>query len=225
MSEERLDDFLSRMQSYYSQRAPEYEAIYYRPDGERKRQLDEMIAECRRFFAGANVLEVACGTGFWTKAIEDVAASVVATDGSEEMLGLAREKDLDTAKVELRIADAYDLSDVIGDFDAGMANFWFSHVPKSRTQRFLDGLHERIGSGARVMMMDNVHIQGMGGELTKVDGIEDEWRIRELGDGTAHHVLKNYYEADELDAVFSPSAKDLRIEVWSCYWWVTYRVR
>jgi len=225
MAEDSLNKHVEQLKTYYSRRAHEYENMYYRPNGHRQMELFRLVQECRTLFAGRRVLEVACGTGFWTKAIEDMAKSIVAVDASKDMLELAREKNLSPDKIELRAGDAYDLSDVPGEFDGGMAHFWISHVPKSRLDGFLRGFHGRLLPGARVMMMDNVRVPGLGGELARIDGIEDDFRIRELSDGTRHYVIKNYYEADGLREVFGPYAQDLRVEVWDCYWWVSYFTR
>ena len=66
------------MRSYYAARAPEYDAIYLKP--ERQADLRAIEHWLPPVFAGANVLEVACGTGYWTQFLAPVAASVLAVD-------------------------------------------------------------------------------------------------------------------------------------------------
>src|SRR6185436_1938401 len=58
------DDPLLR---YYAQRAPEFERVYEKP--ERDGELQKMREYIETAFAGANVLEVACGTGYWTEVL------------------------------------------------------------------------------------------------------------------------------------------------------------
>jgi SAM-dependent methyltransferase len=98
---------LPEMTSYYARRAGEYERIYSKPE----RQADlQRLRDClQRAFTGARVLEIACGTGFWTKVIAASAASVMATDVNEEVLALARAKPLPPGKVTFLRADAYSL--------------------------------------------------------------------------------------------------------------------
>ena len=81
------------------------------------------------------------------------------------MLAIARSKTLPADKVEFRQGDAYALDSVPGPFDAGLANFWFSHLPKSRIDEFLTTFHARLVRGAVVFMADNVYLPGIGGEL------------------------------------------------------------
>ena len=64
------------MVSYYAERACEYERIYQKP--ERQADLGRLRSLAEGFFAGADVLEVACGTGYWTEVVARRAASVLA---------------------------------------------------------------------------------------------------------------------------------------------------
>jgi hypothetical protein len=52
------------MADYYKRRASYYERVYHKP--ERQADLRAMEAWIRQPFAGRHVLEVACGTGWWT---------------------------------------------------------------------------------------------------------------------------------------------------------------
>ncbi len=212
------------MQEYYNRRAREYERIYYRDDPVRQSELAAMSEAIEQAFTGRRALEVACGTGFWTEVAARVARSVVATDASPEMLAIARAKGL-PGNVEFRQADAYALASVPGDLDAGLANFWLSHVPKARIEEFLDGFHARIGIGSVVFMADNIYLPGVGGELVVEPGSEDTFKLRELQDGTKHKVLKNYYDAGQPRDIFGPRSDDLNVHVGECFWWVSYRVR
>src|SRR5215212_3870002 len=142
---------------YYSQRAAEYEQIYERDDPVRRRELAEIDAQIRRTFANRRVLEIACGTGFWTRVLTEVAETVVATDASTPMLEFAQQKIRSEKPVKFVQASAYDLASVTGDFDAALANFWLSHVPRSQLQQFLAQLHARMGSGVVVFMEDNMN--------------------------------------------------------------------
>ncbi|HSU76130.1 MAG TPA: class I SAM-dependent methyltransferase, partial [Burkholderiales bacterium] len=76
---------------YYRRRAREYEAIYAKPE----RQAD--LAVLRKYLperlAGRRVLEVACGTGYWTVLVARTAASIVAVDAAEEPMRIAMSKD------------------------------------------------------------------------------------------------------------------------------------
>ena len=209
---------------YYSRRAPEYERMWYRDDPVRQGEQGAIVAAVRQLFAGRRVLEVACGTAYWTQFVAETAEWICALDVSPPMLALAREKKLPPGNVEFHEGDAFALAGVPGRFDAGLANFWFSHVAKARSEEFLRGFHRRLGAGAVVFMADNVFVPGLGGEQVIHPGCEDTFKRRELADGSQHEVLKNYYDADQLRHILSPHAAELKIHVGPCFWWVSYQV-
>jgi SAM-dependent methyltransferase len=80
------------MTDYYQARAPEYEAVYDKPE----RQSD--LAKLRSWLAeqarGRKILEVACGTGYWTAVAAATAQSIHATDFNSGPLEIARSKGL-----------------------------------------------------------------------------------------------------------------------------------
>jgi SAM-dependent methyltransferase len=210
------------MREYYDRRAGEYEEIYRRDDPVRQGELAAIGDALREAVAGRRVLEVACGTGYWTPGIADVAERVLGIDASADVLTVARGKPVPARKAEFWLADAYALRELPGEFDAAVAIFWLSHVPKARVCGFLDGLHTRLEPGAVVFMADNVYIPGVGGELVTRAGSDDTYKLRTLGDGSRHEILKNYYDEQQLRALLHPWAADLRVEVGQCFWWLSY---
>ena len=134
---------LAALLSYYNARAAELERIYHRDDATAQAELAEIRSALRTAVTARAVLEVACGTGYWTEVIADVADGIVATDLSPDMLGIARKKEWLTDRVRFQIADAYDLGGAEGVFTAGVAAFWLSHVPRRRLVQFLGQLHAR----------------------------------------------------------------------------------
>jgi ubiquinone/menaquinone biosynthesis C-methylase UbiE len=213
------------LREYYSRRAREYESMYERDDPVRQAELAEMRRELCAALADRRVLEVACGTGYWTHAMADVARHVVAIDVAEETLAVAREKPWPPGKVEFRIGDAYALDATPGDYDAGAAMFWLSHVPKARMAAFLTQFHRALGPGATVFMADNTYIPGLGGELIARPNCEDTYKRRQLDSGERYDVLKNYYSRAQLQSLLEPHAASLRIHCGRCYWWLAYDVR
>jgi len=209
---------------YYSRRAAEYEEIWHRPDPARQAEQSALAAALKECLRGRRVLEVACGTGYWTTCAAEVAEHIYAVDASPQMLELARAKHLPCEHVEIHQGDAYALESILGDFNAGLANFWFSHIPKARLQNFLRGFHRRLGPGAAVFMADNVFVPGVGGEFIARPGVADTFKLRQLADGSTHEVLKNYYQPGQLRDILAPHSNDLHIESRSCFWWVSYVV-
>jgi 2-polyprenyl-3-methyl-5-hydroxy-6-metoxy-1,4-benzoquinol methylase len=204
--------------NYYRRRAAEYEAIYAKP--ERQPDLALLKREIPARLSGARVLEIACGTGYWTQLIADVAASVTATDLAEEPMQIARSKAYRTMP-HFTIADAYALPESLGRFDAALAVFWWSHVPRQRIAEFLGSLHARLEPGARVVLMDNRYVEGSSTPISEIDADGNTYQMRRLADGAQVRVLKNFPTDDELRA-FLPGSLDL--ELLQYYWLAEYRL-
>ena len=124
------------MATYYAARAPEYERVYQKP--ERQEDLRQLRDIVTNGFSGMDVLEVACGTGYWTTLFAQTAKSVLATDVNEEVLAIARGRMHESPKSAFLNADAYNLPEPNKTFTGGFCGFWWSHIPKYRLQPFLD---------------------------------------------------------------------------------------
>jgi demethylmenaquinone methyltransferase/2-methoxy-6-polyprenyl-1,4-benzoquinol methylase len=210
------------MHDYYARRAEEYDAIYDKP--ERQASLRRMEAWLAQKLAGQSVLEIACGTGYWTQFIARQAHHVTALDMSSETLAVARSKP-GVAQVQFMVADAYDLPSLPVRFSAAFAGFWFSHVPKAQQAGFLHGLNARLTPGAQVVLMDNLYVPGSSTPIAHTDPSGDTYQARALRDGSSHLVLKNFPDEAQLHAVLSDAGLDVRYTTWPYYWAAQYTVR
>ncbi len=211
------------MVSYYADRAQEYERIYHKP--ERQADLRQLRSFVESEFSGTDVFEVACGTGYWTEILARTAASVFATDISEEVLAVARSKPIDSQRVTFRREDAHALPILPRRFTGGFSGFWWSHVPKARIQSFLRGFHRVLSSSARVVFIDNAYVEGSSTPISRTDEQGDTYQIRRLDDGSTHEVLKNFPTESELFAAVDCLATDVRVEFLQYYWILSYAPR
>ena len=208
------------LESYYARRAESYERIFAKP--ERQAELRALEAWLPACFAGRHVLEIACGTGWWTPHGARDAASWLATDLTPETLAVARHKAV-PAHVRFAIADAYTLDGVPAQaFDAAFAGFWWSHVPLARLPSWLALLHARLRPGAWVVMLDNRYVEGSSTPLARRDAEGNTYQVRHLDDGSTHEVLKNFPTQQAAFAVLGPRARDPRWHRWTHYWALTY---
>lgn len=216
----------TQMEQYYSDRAKEYDEIYTRQDEIRQQEQKQMYEQMKKVFNGKNVLEIASGTGYWTKAIAEVAKEVAATDVSDEMQKECKKRLEGYKNIKFLKMDAYKLDiDTDKNYNAACANFWISHVPKSRLDEFLTNLNSKLGSGTVVFIADNVYVPGIGGEFIAKPGIEDTYKIRKLANGKTYEVLKNYYQEKELNNMFGEFTSNLCIHIGKCFWWLWYTIK
>lgn len=208
--------------AYYAARANEYEKVYDKP--ERLADLARLHEIIPAFFAGRDVLEIACGTGYWTRRIAPVARSIVATDLTVETMAVARANQPDWPHVRFERADAFALGKIAGAFDAAFAGFFWSHVRHRDLQRFLTGLNRKLGAGALVVLVDNRYVEGSNYPITRTDDEGNTYQRRTLEDGSVHEVLKNFPTADELrETLAAAGATDVSVVELQHYWYASYQ--
>jgi hypothetical protein len=121
------------------------------------------------------------------------------------MLARARDKLHAHRNVTVVAGDAYYLDQIAGDFTAGLAMQWFSHIPKGHMTSFHAHLHARLGSGAAIFLGDNRRRADDRDPLITIPGDPNTYEIRTLPDGSQYTIIKNYYMADELRTVLAPA--------------------
>lgn len=208
---------------YYRRRAAEYEAIYAKP--ERQADLAVLRATLPQRLQGRRVLEIACGTGYWTALVAPAAASIVATDMAEEPMAIARSKAYPPGRVRFTRADAYQLGEELGRFDGALAMFWWSHIPLGEIGRFLASLHRRLEPGARVVLMDNTYVDGSSTPIAERDAAGNTYQLRRLADGSENRVLKNFPTEEGLRAALKPHAARIAYQALEYYWLAEYEVK
>ena len=207
--------------AYYTARAPIYDAVYMRP--ERQDDIAFFQHHIPERLAGRRVLEVACGTGYWTPGIAARAQSVVATDANEAPMAFARLRP-GAENVHFRQANAYDLPHDLGHFDGVFAGLWFSHVPIEARVDFLAGLHRHLLPGARVLLLDNTAIQCRELPIVETDTQGNTYQHRPLPDGSVHRVLKNFPMEAELRALLPAGCKQVDFVQREHFWLLAYQL-
>ena len=208
---------------YYEEIIPQYERLagYYDPEAEKMRE--QMKRRWQALLKGHDVLEVACGTGYWTEAIAEVATHLTATDINEKMLAVTRERLKEFDNVEFIQMDAYTLDKVEGLFSAAFAHWWWSHIPKTKIRSFLETLHTRLEDGSPVLFSD--HLPDYCGVGFKISYNDDGDRIEEriMTNGNKHYVIKNFLTEEEAQQHLSGIAKDVQYTAYANHWELFYR--
>jgi ubiquinone/menaquinone biosynthesis C-methylase UbiE len=207
------------LREYYGSRAPEYDLVYGKPE----RQGDLRLLEhwIPAAMTGRSVLEIACGTGYWTRFIGMTARKLTAADASAAMIRIAGAKPESKGARFVR-CDAYSLPFRARRFDAAFAGFWFSHVPRARRREFIDGMHRTLAPGAKVLFLDNRFVSGNSTPIDGEDGEGDTYQVRQLEDGTTYRVLKNFPPETELRETVAGTATGIRYHKLRYFWALEY---
>jgi SAM-dependent methyltransferase len=205
---------------YYSKRAGEYELIYRFP--ERQQDLEKLRSFLKTEFKDYNVLEIACGTGYWTEIIASTAKSVLAVDINSEVIEIARSKNYPFNNVEFLISDIYSLTGSEKKFNALFGGFIWSHISLEKLTGFTDTLHDKIKKNSKVIFIDNLYIEGSSTPIFKADEEGNTYQLRKLSDGTEHLVLKNFPSKEEITEQLTGKAVNFELIHLDYYWILKY---
>ncbi len=212
---------MTQLSDYYRARAAEYDAVYAKP--ERQNDLSRLRGLLTGIVQG-RVLEIAAGTGYWTQALAASATAVTATDISPEPLEVARSRQYSPALVTFRLADAYALQEVPGQFDMAFIGFFWSHVLRADLPRFLQGLHARLGPGAAVTVLDNRYVPGSSSPVSRTTPEGDTFQRRTLNDGREYEILKNFPDRSQFTADAAAVGTDVEWTSLRYFWLATFRL-
>ena len=208
------------MVRYYARRAQEYDRVYTMPRWQA--DLATLHERIPALCAGRRVLEVACGTVYWTERIGRTAATVEACDTNDETLAIARARPGMSARVRLVRRDAYAPSAEPPLCDAGLAALWLSHVDRARMTEFLDAFHSYLLPGSPVLMFDERDTPVRPVLASRADGAGNRYEMRRLADGERFEIIKNFFDEGEMRGLLARYGRSVKFEALEAFWVVTY---
>ena len=191
-----MSDPVAEQKRYYAERAPEYDDWWYRrgryelgPDRLVRWRADAAEAEAalEAFVPRGAVLELAAGTGIWTRKLVRLADRVVAVDANAETLAH------NSSDAELVRADVFEWRP--GErFDVVFFSFWLSHVPEEQFDGFWALVRRALGPSGRFFLVDS----GAGDTAHTGTDQSGEEETRSLADGRTFRIVKRRWLPDEL---------------------------
>lgn len=205
MPPDGIEDLIAEQLRYYRARAGEYDDWWHRRGrydrGEAANarwfaEVGELEAAFERCAPEGDVLELACGTGLWTRRLARRARRVTAIDAAPEPLRLARERLAATpgaTPVDFVEADVFDWRPD-RRFDACCFAFWLSHVPEERFAAFWDTVGAAVRPGGRVLFLDSLRTQRSTAADHVLPAPGEQTQTRRLGDGREFRVVKRFHD-------------------------------
>jgi demethylmenaquinone methyltransferase/2-methoxy-6-polyprenyl-1,4-benzoquinol methylase len=200
-------DLLDEQRAYYRARAGEYdrwwlrEGRFDRGEEANARWFDEIATlehALAHFQAAGDVLELACGTGLWTKHLARTARTLTAVDSSPEVLDINRSR-VNGEHVRYVRADLFEWQPPEQAFDVCFFSFWLSHVPDNQFAAFWGGVARALRPGGRVFLIDSARSErsGAADHIQPAEG--HETMTRRLDDGTEFRIVKRFYDCGWLE--------------------------
>lgn len=207
-------DILDDQIAYYRARAGEYDEWWFRT-GRYDRGADfnaQWNAETAAVEAAlaswlaarrpADVLELACGTGLFTRLIAPRVARLTAIDASTEVTDINRAR-VGADNVDYVQADLFAWRPV-RRYDAIFFSFWLSHVPDQRFAAFWELVTSALAPGGAVYLIDSAFDPTSTAKDHVLPGREAGIVTRKLNDGREFRIVKVFYEPAALAAKLGP---------------------
>jgi ubiquinone/menaquinone biosynthesis C-methylase UbiE len=161
------DELLGEQLQYYRARAAEYDewflrqGRYDRGPSHRAEWFGEVAAvetALRGVLPFGHILELACGTGLWTRHLTEGHRKVVAVDASPEAIEINQMRVRSDA-VEYVVADLFSWMPPTARFHAVFFAFWLSHVPATRFAAFWQTVRRALKPGGIAFFIDSLREQ------------------------------------------------------------------
>lgn len=205
------DTVLAEQLEYYRARAAEYDKWWLR-EGRFDRgaeanarwfaETTELERVLARFDPRGDVLELACGTGLWTRRLVDYATQVTAVDAAPEVLELNRAR-VGDGTVRYVEADLFEWAPEPAAYDVCVFTFWLSHVPEDRFARFWETVATGLRPGGRVFFIDSARTDTSTAADHQLPGEDEATMTRRLDDGREFQIIKRFYDPSGLEAALA----------------------
>jgi demethylmenaquinone methyltransferase/2-methoxy-6-polyprenyl-1,4-benzoquinol methylase len=221
---ERPDAILAEQIAYYRARAGEYDEWFLRqgrydqgPELNRQwfAEVAEVAAALERLAPYGRVLELACGTGWWTEQLARHAASITALDASPEVIAINRQR-VQSERVSYEVADLFAWTPS-QQYDVVFFSFWLSHVPAERFAPFWEGVQAALAPGGRVVFIDSRYEQSTTARDQPLEGLDAVTLQRRLNNGREYRIVKVFYTPDALSARLHELGWDAEIATTASY--------
>jgi demethylmenaquinone methyltransferase/2-methoxy-6-polyprenyl-1,4-benzoquinol methylase len=200
-NEPAADDLVA----YYEARAAEYDDWYLRRgryargpvhDAAWHAELDQAGAWLDALPISGEIVELAAGTGWWSPLLASK-GELWLYDAAEAPLDRARDRLLaHRLRAHIHVRDAWAEPD--RKVDAVVANFWLSHVERSRTGAFLELARRWLKPGGIFAFIDSLPDPQSG--AADHEPPADDVAVRRLADGREFTIVKVFREPAQLEA-------------------------
>jgi ubiquinone/menaquinone biosynthesis C-methylase UbiE len=202
---------------YYQMRAGEYDKVYSRDNPDRQDELAELYTLSRGTLKGRHVLDLACGTGYWTRLVSEEAGSIVGVDINRATLAEAEKKTYQ-CPVRFVLADVFNLPFAGNEFDGLLMTYLLSHIRRQDLDHLSHRIRNILKPGSPVFMCDNNLICEMKPDLIWDKEHINSYKKRILESGRKYQILKNYFEEDELSGILEKWGNVEKMRFNKYYW-------
>ena len=208
------------LRKYYNDRAKEYDKVYQ--IAEEQEDLLKATDLFQSIFKNKSVLEIACGTGYWTEQISKTATSILATDINKAVIDVAKTRNINS-NVTFEVVDM-NLLNTGNKYEGFFGGFIWSHILLQDMDKLLGKLNNQIVPKGDIVFIDSKQVEGTNHDkkrITRVDEYGNTFQRRNLENGATYEVLKNFPTQAFLFDKLSKFATDINFFELEYYWIAT----
>jgi len=234
-----LKEILDKQLAYYADRAREYDEWWerrgrYQEGQEKDSKWQEDVKAAKEIVSNwiskdSQVLELACGTGIWTKVLAETVdvEKLDCVDGNKETIEVLKWKFNNAGLGNKLPGIGFDVADIFGDwqpksgYSVIFMGFFLTHVPPSKLDGFVEKLKKAVlGSQkkkAQIVIIDSYYecdVRASAKDYSLREGIkaidyeanqpDEKFLIyRKLNSGAVHPIVKVFYDHNVLLDVFA----------------------
>ncbi len=159
-------------------------------------EIIEVQKALKQFAPMGNVLELACGTGWWTQQLVQYVGRVTAVDASAEVLAINKNK-VGTDKVIFIQTDIFNWRPDT-QYDIVFFSFWLSHVPAQKFESFWNTVRLALKPHGRVFFIDSFKSK-KNNKTPPFNNQNVVTSTRTLNNGKKFNIIKIMYDPKELE--------------------------
>lgn len=212
---------------YYNKRAAEYDEWFYRLNRyDRGKKINEqwfneieILKKSLHSLANIHsILEIAPGTGIWTKELLSIGNEITAVDSSEEMIKINKEKNKSKQnRIKYEKCNIFEW-EPDKQYDLIFFSFWLSHVPPVELDKFLENMHASLKADGILFIIDSLKSSNSSAknQFLKDNSIVQQ---RKLNSGKTFSIYKIFYELDELGKIFEKVGFEITLKTTGEFFW------
>ena len=147
------------------------------------------------------ILELACGTGLFTRHLAPRVPHITAVDASPEVLAINRSR-VATTNVDYVEADVFSWRPA-ARYDSVFFSFWLSHVPEERFAAFWNNVADALAPGGSAYLIDSAFDPTSTAKDHVLPERDAGIVTRRLNDGREFRIVKLFWEPQALAARLS----------------------
>jgi demethylmenaquinone methyltransferase/2-methoxy-6-polyprenyl-1,4-benzoquinol methylase len=200
-------ELLQEQIAYYRARADEYDQWWFR-QGRYDRgpehtaqwfaEVSQLQQALQAFASRGRVLELACGTGLWSRELAACADELTLVDSSPEVLAINATR-VEHPRVRYLQADVFAWQPD-RTYDVVFFSFWLSHVPPDQFAPFFALVERCLEPNGRVFFIDSLYDERSTARDHRLHGRQVTTINRQLNDGRSFRIVKVFYRPADLAA-------------------------